>query len=91
MTEELSVYVFWEFDIETDADTQRCLKITSELLQEALEDKEKGIHLNDRLCEFYDVPNRFTYLEDESEDSYDLITNHLSDTYGWLVKDLLIL
>lgn len=89
MTEELSVYIFWEFDIETDPDTQRCLEITPEDLQESLDDKEKSIHLNDCLCEFYDVPSKFTYLQEEFEDSQDSLTDYLSDTYGWLIKSVL--
>ena len=83
-----TIQVTWEFDLETDEELQGYLE-HSEVVQNAANDHDREMLTNIELSKHHDVPvivdlNDFfaptTQLDDE------LITDALSDEYGWLVK-----
>jgi len=83
-----TIQVTWEFDLETDEELQGYLE-HSETVQNAVTDHEREMLTNIELSNHFGVPviidlNDFFLPTTELDD--DMITDSLSDEYGWLVK-----
>ena len=85
-----TIKVQWEFDIESDNQTQELIRIDDVDVEYKLNhDHEWAMGVNGLLCNLYGVPEKVdlnSLFNDNVEISNDMITDALSDEFGWLVK-----
>lgn len=83
------VKVSWEFDVETDTDTQAMLGLSDGDIEAIVADPERLALYNKDVANLFGVPQvvDLNLFFDEPRDvSDDQITDALSDEYGWLIN-----
>lgn len=88
-TQTNTIFVDWEFDIESDELTQQTLGLTPDDMDAILDDPERFEGLQSDVAKLFDVP-QIVDLSDFFDDPHsvddDMITDALSDQFGWLVN-----
>ena len=85
----MRVRVSWEFDVESDTDTQAMLGLSDGDIEAIVADPERLALYNKDVARLFGVPQVVDlnlFFDDPSEASDDQITDALSDEYGWLIN-----
>ena len=83
------VQVSWEFDVESDTDTQAMLGLSDGDIEAIVADPGRLALYNKDVANLFGVPQIVDlnlFFDDPSKVSDDQITDALSDEYGWLVN-----
>ena len=90
LSSSTTIKIDWEFDIESDEQTQEMLGLSEGDIDAILEDPEKLEGYQRDVATLFGVPHEVDlseFFDDPRSVSSDQITDALSDQFGWLVND----